>query len=219
MGNLGDNEAMIPILNDAENRFLKPGGSMLPASVTSYLTPVSSIKAHSQVQNARIKIINNYYKHNFNRYAGSYQNFESTYDCILPKKTELSEPQVIREFEFSGKDSANYSSELIFRIQKPGIFTGFKGYFVAQLSDSVFLDISGDDIEKRETSDCWKHAYLPILNPFEVKCGDVVNITCEKTCIMSDFFPKQSFLWRGNVFRSGRVVHDFYQNTAPCGGF
>jgi protein arginine N-methyltransferase 1 len=47
-------------------------------------------------------------------------------------------------------------------VQTDGVFTGFKGYFTAELVEGVILDISGDDIEGRTTSDSRKHCYLPV---------------------------------------------------------
>src|SRR3990167_154294 len=194
LGNLADNEDMTPILEDARKRFLKEGGCVIPTRVKTYIVPINSMKAHQQVGGMGSGFKN---KHGnpFNLY----------YDCIIPESAYLSNPKVVREFNFDGSDEAEYQVKMVYPLTREGIFTGFKGSFVAQLSDKVTLDISGGDIKGKKTSDCWKHAYLPIENPIEVREGDTLELC------YSRFYPakrdhsfRQCYAWEGEVNRDGK---------------
>jgi len=215
LGNLSDNEDMVPILEDARKRFLKKDGIMLPKMVETFIVPIACDKAHSQIKNKICKCINEIYDLDCLLVKLGIRNpFNLYYDIVLPKSSYLSEPQPVRrEFKFEGNDGSEYQTKRLFRVKKSGLFTGFKGYFVAQLSENVFLDISGDDIDKRKTSDCWKHCYLPIENPFEVKVGDQIEI------IYARRYPKnrsshfrQYYSWKGCVKRKGKILHEFSQD-------
>ena len=213
LGNLGDNEDMTPILNDARKRFLKETGQMIPRKVNTFLVPVSSTNAHGQISNGKCKGINE--KYNLSDLLLKLEmtnKFNLYYDVVLPKSTYLSSPQMVADFEFIGLDKGEYQSEIVFTIDKQGIFNGFKGYFIAKLSDGVLLDISGDDIQNHETSDCWKHCFLPIEKTLEVHKGDKVKI------IFSRRYPKirnspfrQCYSWQGDIERDGKNIFIFSQ--------
>ncbi len=213
LGNLADNEDMTPILADARKRFLKEDGMMLPAKVQTYLTPISSEKAHEQVRNKVCSRINGQYKlDDLLDTLGVENQFNLYYDCIIPESAYLSEPQIVKEFNHDGHDESEYQVRATYRVTKDGLFTGFKGSFSAELSENVTLDIGGSDIEERKTSDCWKHCYLPIENPIEVKEGDKIEL------VYSRFYPKekdcafrQAYAWEGTVKRDGKTVAEFGQ--------
>ena len=215
LGNIVDNEDMVPILEDAKKRFLKEGGIMLPKRVGAYLVPVGSEKTYLQVKNKICKGVNK--KYNLNKLLsrlGIKNQFNLYYDVIIPKSKYLSNPQLAhKEFKFDGDDKSEYQIKKTFVIKKKGLFTGFKGYFIAKLSNNVILDISGDDIKNRKTADCWKHCYLPIENPVKVKTGDRIELT------YSRFYPKnrdslfkQCYSWNGHVKRNGKGIYLFSQN-------
>ncbi|HLC19908.1 MAG TPA: 50S ribosomal protein L11 methyltransferase [Candidatus Nanoarchaeia archaeon] len=215
LGNLADNEDMTPILADARQKFLKADGIMLPRKVTTSLVPVSSVKAYNHVKNVNCKTINSAYRlDSLLKKLQTDNPFNMYYDCILPESTYVSKPNVVQEFKFDGTDRSVYSVKTTFDVTKDAAFTGFKGSFVAELSDSVTLDISGDDIEGRKTSDCWKHAYLPIETPIDVKKGDRIELTYARSYpVNKDCAFGQNYSWNGNVMRDGKSIAEFSQKT------
>jgi protein arginine N-methyltransferase 1 len=213
MGNIADNEDFIPILTDARHRFLKKEGRMLPSKVCSKLVPVSSLKAHQQVQSKKAKRINaSYSLDNLLQRLAIKSPFNIYYDVIIPHTSYLSTPQITKEFKMDGNDESIYDVALTFTVEVDGVFTGFKGSFVANLSDSVTLDISGCDLASRTTSDSWKHCYLPVEIPVEVKRGDEINL------LYSRFYPsrrdlpfRQCYKWSGTIKRQGQLINTFTQ--------
>lgn len=215
LGNLADNEDMTPILADARERWLKPDGVMLPSGVDVYLVPVSSPACHQQIKEKRCRGINSRYQFgDLMARLGIVSPFDLYYDVIIPKTTYMSQPQVVQQFRFAGSDESVYKVNREYLIERESVVTGFKGYFVAQLSGNVTLDISEDDIEARQTSDCWKHCYLPIANPIKVKAGDIIHLSYTRGYPNDRQSPfRQSYCWRGDVKRGNAVIGTFEQRT------
>ncbi|MBU1119504.1 50S ribosomal protein L11 methyltransferase [Patescibacteria group bacterium] len=211
LGNLGDNENMTPILADARNRFLKSGGAMLPMSLETLLVPVSSLKAHEQIRTRSYRSINE--KHKLIM-RGISDPFNLYYDCILPRTLYLSTPQIACKFNFDGNDHAEYAVCITFVVTRNAALTGFKGSFMAKLCNTVAFDITGDDIEKGQTSDCLKHCFLPINPYIEVKEEDIIDLVFSRSYPrnVSSLFA-QVYSWKGTVYRKEKAIAHFKQTT------
>jgi protein arginine N-methyltransferase 1 len=214
MGNIGDNEDFIPILTDARKRFLKSDGLMLPHRVESYLVPVAAREAHAQLSRGECQGLEpGLPLEQALQRNGIQGRFNCYYDVILPRSGYLATPRILRSFNLDGTDVPTYELSLSYPVTQQGVFTGFKGYFVAGLSRTVALDISGDDIPNRMTSDSWKHCYLPIENPVEVQPGDRIALTFSRSYPRNRDNPfRQSYRWQGEVFRGTQVLGRFSQN-------
>ncbi|HEY8525431.1 MAG TPA: methyltransferase domain-containing protein [Acidimicrobiales bacterium] len=205
LGNLVDNEDCCRILDDAVRRFLAPGGRLLPRRAERYLVPVEACEAHAQVAASTPA-------------AGRTNPFDAYYDVILPRRGYLASPRLDRAFGFVG-DPATYRSELVFAVDRPGTFTGFKGWFVADLSRTVVLDIAGDRIDGgrpgRTSSDSWKHAYLPVEHPVAVEPHDRITLSLSRSAPEGDGAPAsaRSYRWVGTVRRGDDVVARFGHHT------
>ena len=213
MGNMADNEDFQPILQDAISRFLKPSGRILPKSVSSYIVPVSAINAHKDLCNGMVASLTpTYGVSNLNRNSASL--FDLYYDCIIPEQLYLGGPQIICRYDGQWSQSPTYDRQISYGLNREAMLTGFKAYFIAELSDETVLDISGGDIAAGETSDSWKHAYLPIEAPIGVRQGDILRLT------FSRHYPEapasafqQIYQWSGTVRRHGAIVGQFDQRT------
>jgi protein arginine N-methyltransferase 1 len=203
LGNLVDNEGSTRILADATRRFLRPGARLLPRRCERYLVPVDAPRAHAAVAALA---------------PGG--RFDAYYDVILPRAGYLASPRLDRAFE-AGDDTVTYGRDLVFPLDRAGMLTGLKGWFVVDLSPTVALDISGDRIDpaaERTTSDSWRHAYLPIAEPVAVEPFDRLALRFERRAggAMAgddgdgDGDPfAQSYRWTGTVWRGDDVVGRF----------
>ncbi|MFE9423867.1 methyltransferase domain-containing protein [Kitasatospora sp. NPDC006697] len=218
LGNLADNENAPAILGDARQRFLRPGGSMLPSRVESYLVPVAAERAHGLLCEGRPADAGG-----AGEFAallarrGSRSAFDLYYDTILPLSGYLAAPRLLRAFDLTAApEPSDYRVPLVYACRRPGRFTGFKGYFTATLSDTVALDISGDAIGQRTTSDSWKHCYLPIETPVPVEPGDRIAVTFSRLSTGSEHTFRQGYRWEGRVIsgRDGSTTASFAQSTA-----
>jgi protein arginine N-methyltransferase 1 len=211
LGNLGDNEGMTPILNDARKRFLKEGGDMLPRRAEAFLVPVSAVQAHRELEHRRCRgLSRRYHLEDLLESLHVGGPFDIYYDVIIPSGLHLAPPAPAAHFLFDGNDQDEYTRELVFRVRKAGLFTGFKGYFCAELGDRVVLDISGDDIAGRTTSDSWKHCYLPVERPAEVQVGDVIELAYRRSHPPGADSPfGQRYSWTGRIRRGKRTLASF----------
>ncbi|MCX5389204.1 methyltransferase domain-containing protein [Streptomyces sp. NPDC006482] len=221
MGNLADNENFSAILDDARERFLRPGGTMLPRLVDSFLVPVAAESAHAQLTGSAPQDAGG--KREFAALLaarGAENAFSLYYDVILPASGHLASPRPVRRYEPAAAPAAgtSYRVPLAYTVQRDGVFTGFKGYFVAQLSDTVALDISGDDIEGRTTSDSWKHCYLPVERPVRVRRGDRIALTFSRGGGRDGNPFGQTYSWEGQVLSGSRVVDRFAHSTGRAAG-
>ncbi|MEX0732212.1 MAG: 50S ribosomal protein L11 methyltransferase [Aquisalimonadaceae bacterium] len=215
MGNMGDNEDFQPIIQDAIHRFLKPDGVTLPLKVTSYLVPVSSPRAHQLIKEREIATLNDHYHLDTLCEEKALNGpFNLYYDTILPKAGYIGDPAVLNRFHRDWDQPPTYDINLSFNVKKPAVLTGFKVYFVAQLTASVTLDISGDDIDNRETSDSWKHAYLPIESPIKIEPGDQIRVQYSRAYPDTTVAFRQIYTWSGQIVREGKIVATFRQSMA-----
>lgn len=215
LGNLVDNEDCARIVHDAANRFVVPGGRLLPSRAERYLVPVEARRAHAEVAERDR--------------ATPDDPFDAYYDVVLPRSGYLASPRLDRAFDFEGDRqgreggngdgvAASYRSDLVFAVDRPGRFCGFKGWFVADLSPTVALDISGDGVAGpgRTASDSWKHAYLPVEREVPVEPHDRITVSLSRTAPPpggdAPAFA-QSYRWEGAVHRGDAVVARFAQQT------
>jgi len=217
IGNLADNENLVPILLDATQRFLKPGGKQIPQSVASYLVPVGAPTAHANIVHHNWRVLSERYSASAMEQRDLRKNpFNCYYDVIIPDSGYLAEPSLVREYVGTWEERPTYKVRRTWRIRRPGRLTGFKGYFVAQLSDHSKLDISGDDIEQGTTSDSWKHAYLPIEAPIEVQPEDLLELWFSRSVPShGQAWGRQRYVWAGQVVRNGKSMGAFQHSTFP----
>lgn len=212
MGNMADNEDFQPILRDAIQRFLKPGGRVLPQSTATYLVPVAARSAHRRLVEREVSTLSSRYSMEaLCREKGIRSPFNIYYDTIVPRSTYLSQARCLYRYQGEWEQPPCYSVGVQYSVDKAELMTGFKAYFVARLSPSVILDISGDDIGGGTTSASWKHAYLPIEHPILVAEGDTVSMR------FSRFYPetgvrfRQIYRWQGEVLSDGVAIAQFDQ--------
>lgn len=212
IGNMADNENFQPILQDAIRRFLKPRGKLLPQGTRAYLVPVTAIQAHAAVSQGRVNRLTPHYEvTQLYRDRGITSPFNIYYDCILPRSAYLSQPQVAAAYEGDWSQPSTYNRPLSFTLTERACLTGFKAYFVAQLSGDTVLDISGDDIEGGTSSDSWKHAYLPIEVPIDVEPRDRLEMNWSRSMLSNPTGFAQAYRWRGAVKRGAKLKGHFDQ--------
>jgi protein arginine N-methyltransferase 1 len=215
IGNLADNENFVPILRDATHRLLCPGGIQIPGRVVSYLAPVEARIAYQQIAMGSWHAMGG--DSGMGRPAvphPEHSPFDLYYDAILPLSGYLAEPKELRCYSGSWLEPPTYLVQRDWQIQRTGLLTGFKGFFVADLADGTVLDISGDDRDGRVSSDSWKHAYLPIQTPIEAEAGDVLQLEFSRDVTEPGRqWGRQCYTWSGHVKRQGRLAGEFFQTT------
>jgi ABC-type nitrate/sulfonate/bicarbonate transport system ATPase subunit/ABC-type nitrate/sulfonate/bicarbonate transport system substrate-binding protein/ubiquinone/menaquinone biosynthesis C-methylase UbiE len=189
IGNIADNEGMIPILNDARKRFLKKDGRMIPQKVTSYIVPVFAPELDRLKPTAE----------------------ESSFgyrDAFIDNSFHISEASELKSFLFDSRDSDEYEVNLSFTCSTDTKFHGFKAYFSAQLLENVSFEIRTLDDIKDNKEGSWRHAFLPINKTFEIKERDVIKVRLKAHLTNPKTFTKK-YTFSGVVIRKKREVFSF----------
>jgi len=143
IGNFADNENCIFYLKDAKCRFLKSDGVMIPSNLKQVLVPVHSPELSQQIENLNIPL--NYY------------------ETVIPKQDYIAHPIVVNQFNFELDNLVEYQKEFSFQSNINLPVTGFKGWFIAQLSPNIILDT-----EEVQADSSWNHFYFPMQEQFIV---------------------------------------------------
>ena len=210
IGNIADNEDFLNIIKDARKRFLLPQGRLLPTRVVSYLTPVEALSAHGQIARKTCQVVNPSYDLTRlleQKYIQSH--FDIYYDSIIPDDALLANPIQIKQFCFHDEEQSEYCVEMEYRVKRSGVLTGFKGHFIADLTDSVVLDISSGDIAANRVSCSWKHAFFPLRNPIEVDVGDRIQVNFSRHYPELKHHFRQIYRWSGKIFKGDRLYQTF----------
>jgi protein arginine N-methyltransferase 1 len=219
LGNLADNEGAIEILDDARRRFLAPRGAMIPSRVESYLVPVAAERAHALVRAGAVADPGPGDWLSAVRERGGRDQFDVYYDVVLPRSGHLAAPRVARRYDLAARNEATYRERVSWTVHDAGLLTGFKGYFVATLSPTVALDISGDDVgsgswSARSSSDSWKHCFLPIATPVPVRRDDRIWMQLTRDARPDQPF-RQFYRWEGAVLRGTETIATFRHGLGP----
>jgi protein arginine N-methyltransferase 1 len=200
IGGLGNDEAMSNILEDARNRFLKPGGIMIPTRVKVFICPISVPEAHCQIDSV--------YDDDLIVPKDKVRSpFKAYYEILnIPPNALLSGHQLLDSIDLLGHTPITFNRTFSFEIQNGGIMSGFIVWFRADLTGSVLLDTS-----PWSPCTCWGQSFFPIRNQAKVKRGDIVEL------IFSAVVPKTKdrpfYIWEGFVKRNDTQTATFYESN------
>ena len=160
LGSFGDNE-LSPECLDGAQKFLKPDGISIPYEYTSYATPISTTKLHTEIRaqddpERKLQMPYVVRLHQFNALA-------ETQPCFTFRHPNWAE----------NIDNTRYAC-LSFAAGTSALVHGFAGYFRAMLYKDI--DIS---IDPRTFSDgmfSWFPVFFPLLRPVVVRRGDTVTL-------------------------------------------
>jgi predicted RNA methylase len=142
-------EQQIPASFHATERFLKPGGVLLPNAVTIYTVPVECTEI-------------------WNRFEYEGLQFPRVVQTSTKEATkDLADMQILEELDLMNlKRDAVVDRNLQFEIVTSGTVHGLVGIFEATLTEDIHLDID----------DGWKQLFIPLNQPVEVDNGDSISI-------------------------------------------
>ncbi len=169
-GNFLLTEDLLPSLFYARDRFLAPGGHMIPDRARMEVVPVSV----SQYYQKHIDAWDGYPGH-----AAEFGEPELDYGAVRSfaantlyydtrenfKATTLAAPASLMEMDFTVATSADCDSEVEVQLAQGGICHGWLGWFQMRLVDK-WLSTSGDPAATH-----WSPVFLPLEQPFQVEAG------------------------------------------------
>jgi hypothetical protein len=176
MGCYGVDENLLPSMVVARDRWLKPGGAVLPEAVTGWLAPVEDDGLAEGIEEWRARP----YDLDFGALAEASANevrmghHESEPDALLSVPQELwtADVRTITLAEARGP----FEAEVRFSVERRGRFSMLAAWFVAHFGDGSVLSNAPDAPETH-----WGRSAFPLDAAVEVEPGVAieVDLTCE----------------------------------------
>jgi hypothetical protein len=165
-GNFLLSEDLIPTLLYARDRFLKPGGTMIPSEATMSVVPVSALALHEQ-EIACWSVP----EHDVNLaparpYAANTVLFRNQ---EVQETRDLAEPVAVHTLDFARGGYTPLNAEVRVTITQSATCHGWAGWFAMKLGDRC---LSTSPRAKRTH---WSPAFLPLDPPVPLEKGEQVE--------------------------------------------
>jgi protein arginine N-methyltransferase 1 len=184
-------------LVDTRERWLKPGGAMMPAQVSTWIAPVEHPALYAQIDfwNADVA--------GFDMSAVRGPAANTGYPHRFEARDLLADGAVATTCDYRVSDAQMVRGEVTFSVARAGTIHGLAVWFTAQLSpDVVMTNAPGapDRIARR-------NAFLPIETPVELQAGD--HVTVSLVIRPADFIVN----WTVTCRRGATTLAVFRQST------
>ena len=200
IGYFGLEENLLHFKINAREKFLKPGGKLIPAWIELYLVPVEAKKIWKE----NIGLWNtDYYGVDFLPVRNHAVSQRYVTDCAN-KINQLAAPSIISHINFYEIERMPLLFKDEFVIGKKGTFHGLVGYFLLGLSPEVVLSAS---FEKPLTH--WGQIFFPMEDAVLVKKGDQVRCNMKAIRQMNTLYWE----WNTSIYRGGDKIAGFSQSN------
>lgn len=167
MGRLGFEAGVVEFFADASRRMLKPGGRLLPRSVTTWMAPIEAPDMTAWVEFWTTKPAG------FDVSVVREGAVNTGYPAYLTPAHLLCDGAPLLTMAFGDPSADVCRGTTTFTIARAGTLSGLGGWFVADLADAVTMTNgpgAPDQIGRRQ-------AFLPLDKPVQVAAGDIVDCT------------------------------------------
>jgi SAM-dependent methyltransferase len=158
-------EGGIRSLMDVRDRFLKPGGVMIPKAFEMFVAPVevpAHYRRHIDCWNSR--------RHGFDWSAMRQLAVNNRYPVLVKPRALLAEAAVVAAVDVAGVTAAALSGEVCLTVRRTGTMHGLCGWFTSALSDEVALTN-----RPGATTTNYAQAFFPVERPIPLSPGDRVT--------------------------------------------
>ena len=172
LGNYPFEENIVETLNDARERFLAPGGAIVPRAVEQFVAPVTAERFYAELAAwdhvgygldfapAKNMTLNNIYVRTF-------------------APADLMDGAAARSWDrlaFDRPNKTTRSGEATWRIETPATVYGLALWWSAELTAGVTLSTGPHDARTH-----WEQLYLPVLEPIAVAAGHTLSVRLRST--------------------------------------
>lgn len=204
MGFFGLAELMFESVIDARDRYLAPGGKMLPCHLRLQVAPVCDSLVHEDLGIGLWE--RPVYGFDFSRILETEVRSFITAACDLKPSSLLGPPATVLDLDLNEGTADDFfftsASKLV--IEQEGTVHGFGGWFETDLADDVTLSCSPMQVQTH-----WRQSFFPVRS-FPVERGDVIRFAMQaKRAEVGDQRLPVYFM-DGDVLRGDQVVHRFF---------
>ena len=189
-GRFGFEAGLFEILSDARRRFLKPGGALIPSSVSLWIAPVQApdVRPHVDFWSGQVAGLTFKAAHAIARATGYPRQFEVS--------DQLAEGTQLASGDLS-IDVDTLSGTAEFTLARSGILDGIGGWFTARLAAGIELTNAPGAPNRINR----RNVFFPLHDAIPARAGDRV--------IVSMFIRPASRVvrWRVHVHRGSAIIH------------
>jgi hypothetical protein len=196
IGNVGLDEGILGSVIDARDRFLRPGGRIVPRRLQLAAVPVE----HPEVYRRLDAWASGWYDLDFSPVRRKAVNL--VHWCELTPGMVLAEAAPIVDVDLPAVATAAVTGEATFTATRAGTLHGFGVWFGAELTATVGLTTALPLVPRS-----WQHGLLPLEQPVAVRTGDVIDL------IVAVGGNGDLWRWRG-VCRRPLASAEAYQTLA-----
>ena len=170
-GNFLLGEDLLPSLFYARDKYLKPGGVMIPEAAVMEAVPV---------------FVPEIYKENIGRWSEPHLNIDNSaarpyasqsiyfYGEKLSKAKYLAEPAKLMSMDFYNCNNTHCDVEVTHEIKESSLCHGWAGWFAMQLGDKWL------STAPHEPALHWSKAFLPLDPPLELEAGEKITFKLQR---------------------------------------
>jgi hypothetical protein len=174
LGNYPFEENIVETLNDARERFLNPGGTIIPGAVEQFVAPVTAEPFYRELAAwddvgygldfapAKTMTLNNIYVRTFRRAD------------LLDRAAAV--PRSWDRLAFDRPSKTTRSGEASWRIETPVTIYGLALWWEAELAPDVSLSTG-----PLNAGTHWEQLYLPVLAPIAMGAGHTLSVRLRST--------------------------------------
>lgn len=195
-GNFLLSEDLLPSLFYARNRYLKPGGSLLPDAAKMVAVPVNATQPFEYEISAWTDDQESLDFSAARRHAANSLHFFSR----MPSDSKphyLAEPQTVMALDFGAATSTHCDAHLSFPITREGLCHGLFGWVTMRLGRQ-WLSTGPYDPPVH-----WSQAFLPYDPPLEVLPGEYMDVRILRP-------PKGEWTWKASAPAGERNHSTFF---------
>ncbi len=163
LGNFALEENIIETLNDAQ-RFLKPGGVVIPQSLRQFVAPVTSSRLYDEL--------------NVWDRVGEGLTFSAAKELCMNnmyvkdiRPGDIGKPKIWDHVDFPEKNSSIREATIEWHPEKDITLYGFALWWESTLINDITLSTS-----PLEPSTHWKQIYLPLVDPLPVRKDGAIEV-------------------------------------------
>lgn len=165
-GPLAVGGSMIPALIDARRRWLKPGGRMVPRSVSIFVAPVETKAAYAYVSGFAKQ------RYGLAWHAAHELATQNVYNTEFAASELLARASAGSAIELERHDLAEVRADGVWHAARAGTVHGFAGWFEADLGGGVVLTTAPG-----KPSTIWRQVFFPLREPVRVKRGTQIVLS------------------------------------------
>ena len=167
VGYFGFDYGIVGFLEDARRRFLKPGGTLIPARIKLQMAAVESKNCYGLAEKWRAENVPTEF-HWLREF-----DINTKHSIQLKREELLGEPTLLGCIDLRENNPEYFSWTADLSIEHDGVMHGLGGWFECELAEGVWMTnspLADRTIQRAQ-------AFLPISEPVPVKGGDSVKAT------------------------------------------